>query len=156
MKEIGASFVFFTVFTVLLLCAHKRMLRYGKRTLAIFLVYPLGLIAFGVITTLSYAAMIVYSLLSLLAFILLITPVLGDTAPTSRMLLYLRDHRRSSVRALVQLFSDKTMIEKRLDDLVTAGLVCVHDGRYMATAAGKLVAWVIVRYVKLIDWEMRV
>lgn len=157
--EVVVSVVAFVSAGFLQVILHRVLFTRGVRSAKTFLVYPIGSIALlawlltATDVSLPMSAFFLYLLLSAVAVIFFITPVLGDTAPTSRILSYLREHRRASARSLVQLFSDKEMIEKRLDDLRAAGLVRVHGGRYTASTTGKLVARAVRGYLALIAWE---
>lgn len=153
MSEMVVSFMFFVVAVFLLICLHRVTLRYGRRTLAIFLIYPISAFVFGWVMSWSPTVVVLYVLLSLLSFIWLITPVLGDTPPTSRIMAFLREHPGASQQSIVKLFGDRDMVEKRLDDLAAAGLVRKKGSRYTANAIGKLAAWFIAHYLKLIAWE---
>jgi len=152
MGALGISFTSFSIATFLLCGLHRLMRWRGRRTLWIFVVYPIGAFILGGVAPSQAPALVLYVLLSLLSFIWLITPVLGDVAPTSRIIAFLRDNPGASYQSIVQLFRDSDMVEKRLYDVARAGLL-EKNGRYRATAAGRLIAQGIMFYLALISWE---
>ena len=154
MRELGISFISFGIATLFLWCAHRIMLWRGRRTLGIFAVYPIGAFILWSAMPAPATALVLYALLSLLSFIWLITPVLGDTAPTSRIIAFLRARPGALFRSIADLFDNKDMVEKRLHDLVLAGLVERTHDVYRPTLPGKLVAWAVLRYLHLISWEV--
>lgn len=89
---------------------------------------------------------VAYVLLSLCSFLFYITARLEGEIPTSIILRSFKTHKRQNYRELCTLFTRRGLIDKRIGDLLHAGLIRYRRGRYVVTARGHLVAKLLFWY----------
>jgi glucan phosphoethanolaminetransferase (alkaline phosphatase superfamily) len=87
---------------------------------------------------------IIYCLLSLIISIVYLSQLsLQNITPMATILNALRTNRSLSINTLLDLFSTQDLIDKRLDDLLTSGLIQKQDKDYKLSHLGRLVKSII-------------
>lgn len=115
----------------------------SRRSMTSACVYCGGFVLLVVITqdmSLPYpiSSLVLYSLLSLFASYLYVGVLLGGETPSSMILLALKKRSVVSESELCALFSREKLLEKRIDDLISSGLVTKdREGRLFVTKKGE-------------------
>lgn len=100
----------------------------------------------------TLSALVSYWLLSIVFGIFVLTPILGDKAPTSEILRLLSKNKKLSRYKLYEDIKTKDFLRKRLSQLERMGLLVRVEASYKATRIGLLISIPIKWYMqKIID-----
>lgn len=114
-------------------------------TIVVFLVLPLN--------ELPYISIFIYILLTILLVTFSFVPLLGVRSPASVIITTLQK-RQATISQLQDLFDEKQMILKRVEDLINVGLVKKREGRYIISPLGLFLARLISSLSSLMGLKM--
>ncbi len=83
--------------------------------------------------------MIVYALVSLLLFVTYLSVFLGGQTPASMILDAFEKKKSLTDKQIRSLFTEDSLLWKRMDDLIAAGLVSTKGSMYKTTFRGQLI-----------------
>lgn len=164
MIYITAGFLIFLLIFLIQILWHRILLRQGRRSLIILLLYIPGFLVAAVIffalknkyswdIPLPLTASIFYILLSLLTSVFLVTPILGGRGPTSEILTLFRRKKILEYQEILQSFSDKQLFYDRINDLTKVKLIRQKKGRYHISAVGYFVVLIINAYYLVLNMK---
>lgn len=162
MIYITAGFLIFLLIILMQILWHRILLRQGRRSIKILLLYIPGLLATAGIffmlknkypwdTQLPLTGCLLYILLSLLAAVFLITPILGGRGPTSEILTLIRRKKTLGYQEILQSFSDKQLFHDRINNLAKVKLIRQKNRRYYISAVGNIISRLIDNYYRLLN-----
>lgn len=154
-------FIFLLIFSIQIWW-HRILLKYGRRSIKILLLYIPGLFAAAGIffmlknkypqdIQLPLTGCFFYILLSLLAAVSLITPILGGYGPTSEILTLIKRKKILGYQEILHSFSDKTLYYDRINNLTKVKLIRQKKGKYYLSAIGYIAALVIKAYYLVLN-----
>ena len=153
MSVIFSFALFVSVFLIGVACIRNRFFVGGRISTLVYVLVLGGLVDVSVVywiawlpgVALSGTALALYVLLSVVAIIVSMTPLLGDDSPSSRILLYVVGKQKVSAREINTLFSYDGLVGKRIDDMVSQKWVMRQGKDLFVLPAG-------IRIAVLINW----
>ncbi len=137
----------------------------GEKTITgvrlFFTVYFVGFLVELIVVTwilpkncsLPLSSILFYLLATGIYFILYIGAFLGDESPATKIFNRIRKTGQATHRELVNCFSDKELIFKRIDEMKKVGWISEKKGSYSLTPKGLTIMKIVSFYQKLLKWE---
>lgn len=156
------SFVVFIITAV----SHFLVFRLNSKArsmLVAFIIYFAGLLldvlfisntrSLGMTIPLPFSGIILYLLLSV-AYLIYISPViLSDSSPSNTIIETLLVEEKASDRQLTDKLTAVNFIEKRLSEMMRAGLIQKNRHKYKLTSKGNVIARIFLYYRALYKWD---
>lgn len=147
-----------TVFCHIIL--HRWLQKYGYKTFKTIVIFFIGffinawiLLSPFYVFTFSFSAIVLYGLLSLVYILLFTSPYLEDLSPSFSIILLLNRYHMLRSNEIMNNFSDKIVIVKRLEALVHSGKIRKNNSRYIITTSGRRIIGFIDLYRRILGWE---
>lgn len=144
MNELFLSAVIFAVCFFVHIFLHRLLKIFHTKSFLVIFVYGVGLIinahAVGSVTSIIF-----FVLLSILMMVIYLpVTIAGAQTPAAIILTAFAKKSKQKKSALLKLFSQKLLIEKRIEDLQKVGLVTQRKGIFTVTRRGKIISFFII------------
>jgi predicted transcriptional regulator len=151
MDELRITFVFFIFIFSCHIVLHRALLLWGRETMHTLWCYAAGAIMLCVLWRFGLLAyplstLIFYTLLSAGMCVLYMSFFLDAQTPAAIIVDAFTFRKTQDMRSIVALFNKHHVFEKRIDNLVSFGLVKKRNMRYMVTRRGIWIAAMIRWY----------
>lgn len=160
----------FLSFVILHIFSHKILAIVGKATFKSILVMPISIIVFSFITIyrlpqmldngkswwtvpIPVNAIILYGIFTAIYLIYFTNAYYGESSPTGKIYEILKEKGKATFKQIVDEFSDEDLIGKRLDNLVTGGLIRKKGKIYYLTLKSQKVMKAFDVYRRLLGWD---
>jgi len=149
----------FSVSCILHVITHRALVTHGIRTIKSALVYGGGLLVllslcFTGGVSLPITSILLYALSSFLVSWFSLAPYLGGETPTSMILDSYATKTSQTEKDLQKLFTERGLVGKRLNDLVTSGMVVQKNTKFSVSSKGKIAVKAIMFYQKVFNRTM--
>jgi hypothetical protein len=102
--------------------------------------------------SLPLTSLVMYLLAAVIQAIFFTGPYLSDEAPSAKILTTLSVNKRMSEREIQNMFSNRVLVLKRIDDLYKGQMIVRKKGKLLMTDKGNNTATVLETYRNILGW----
>lgn len=107
----------------------------------------------GMFVEYKITALTVFVLLTMSYMVMTASLILGDESPSSKIILEVEKKPGISESKLITLFSDKKLVDKRLEDMLSSGMITQRGRSFMILPKGQILVFYVTLYHKLLGWK---
>ncbi|OGG08685.1 hypothetical protein A2154_01695 [Candidatus Gottesmanbacteria bacterium RBG_16_43_7] len=157
------SVLIFLIGVFLHVLIYRIILTFGVRSFSSAAVFVLILAVYIILLffTPQYLPVVEYKITSVMVYISLSVSylalsaslILGDESPSSKIVLEVERHPGIKQNDLIKLFSDSKLVDKRLEDMLSSGMIAKHNQSYTILLRGRLLVFYVSSYHNLLGWK---